>query len=132
MTYKYYLYSWRTKIDRMTTTDKEDLKILYHGLQQLAEEDRAILVDKYLNTNGKPHSDKDISKRYGLTHHQYTSKRGGIEAELDNIVRPLFKKLDDKRFNEVIDKSRRNTESMDLEQQFIGGRYITRLLPAKK
>lgn len=114
-------------MERMTTDDKEELKILYHGLKHLAEEERAILVDKYLNTKDKPHTDKDLAERYGLTNYQYTKKRGGIEAELDNIVRPLFKALNDRLFKEVIEKSRRHTETMSMEQQALDGMFFTRL-----
>lgn len=106
MTYNHYLKAWGIKLERLSKNDKEELKILYHGLKQLTEEERSILMDKYLKTEGRPHPDKVLAERYGLTDYQYRIKRCGIESKLHDIVGPMFKELSDKRLKEILERNR--------------------------
>lgn len=101
---KYVLRTWRRKSDRMNQDDKENLKILYHGLNELTEEERSFLMDKYLYVeDGKPYSDNAMLERYGMTRSDYIKKRVSIESKLDDIISPLYEERSKRRFQEMVD-----------------------------
>ena len=106
MALKHYLYSWRAKLERLSKEDKEELKILYHGLKQLTDDERSFLMEKYIKTDGKPQPDKVMSKRYGLTDYRYTKERTRIEAKLHSIVQPLLKERGERTLKEMLEKNR--------------------------
>ena len=128
MTYNHYLKAWGIKLERLSKNDKEELKILYHGLKQLTEDERSFLMDKYIKTDSKPQPDKVMSERYGLTDYRYTKERTRIEAKLHSIVQPLLKERNDRMLKETLEKSRRHYEAMSFDEKALEGRHITRLL----
>jgi len=128
MAYKHYLNTWGAKLERLSKEDKEELKILYHGLKQLTENERSFLMDKYIKTDGEPQPDKVMSKQYGLTDYRYTKERTRIEAKLHSIVQPLLKERNDRMLKETLEKSRRHSKKMSFTEKALEGRYITRLL----
>lgn len=101
---RYILRTWRRKADRMSLDDKENLKILYHGLNELTEEERSFLMDKYLYVeDGKPYSDNAMLERYGMTRSDYIKKRVGIESKLGDIISPLYEERSKRRFQKMVD-----------------------------
>lgn len=113
MTYNHYLKAWGIKLERLSKNDKEELKILYHGLKQLTEDERSFLMEKYIKTDGKPQPDKVMSKQYGLTDYRYTKERTRIEAKLHSIVQPLLKERNDRMLKETLEKNRRRYEALE-------------------
>lgn len=117
MAYKHYLKAWGIKLERLSKDDKEELKILYHGLKQLTEDERSFLMEKYIKTDGKPQPDKVMSKQYGLTDYRYTKERTRIEAKLHSIIEPLLKERNDRMLNEIINRSIRHSETMSFTEK---------------
>lgn len=117
MAYKHYLKAWGAKLERLSKKDKEELKILYHGLKQLTEDERSFLMEKYIKTDGKPQPDKVMSKQYGLTDYRYTKERTRIEAKLHSIIEPLLKERNDRMLNEIINRSIRHSETMSFTEK---------------
>lgn len=110
MPLKRYLYTWRPKLERMDDEDKKELKILYQGLKTLEEDERALLMEKYLHTDGKPHPDKVLSEKHGITLNAYMRGRVRIEEKLDKVVSPLLGELGDRRLQEIKDQADREWE----------------------
>lgn len=122
MTYNHYLKAWGIKLERLSKNDKEELRILYHGLKQLTEDERSFLMEKYIKTDGKPQPDKVMSKRYGLTDYRYTKERTRIEAKLHSIIEPLLKERNDRMLKETLNRSIRHSETMSFTEKAVNRR----------